>query len=106
MMYCLLVCRVVKHSTGNTAKFAPRSSNREELHWSGPFLGAKAAQRALVAVMATHTCLGASLWSADQIAEELRRLECTADYLKRDQFRLAARILAAALPATVEPSSP
>ncbi len=92
-MFMLMIRRVVKHNTGATAKFAPRSVNREELFWSGPFLGPKAAQRALLTVLGTHTCLSAEVWSATQIVAEKDRLETTAQWDRRDLFRLAVRTL-------------
>lgn len=66
-MYVLIVRRVVKHNTGATQKFAPRSANREELRACGPFRTLRAAERAAVTVLGTHTCLDAQIWSREQI---------------------------------------
>ena len=68
-MYVLIVRRLVKMNTGNTEKFSPRTVNRECLRVSGPFLSLKAVQRAVLAVLATHTALDAQVWSEAQLQE-------------------------------------
>lgn len=67
-MFILFTRRVLKRNTHSTEKYAPRSQNVELLTVSGPFVG-KAAQQALVAVLATHTCLEAQLRSEVQTRE-------------------------------------
>ncbi len=67
-MYVLITTRVVKINTGSTEKFAPRTANSTSMHVSGPF-GAKSAQRAALAALATHTCLDAQIWSEAKIRE-------------------------------------
>ena len=63
-MYVLMTKRVVKHNTGNTAKFAPRTSNSVTWEAIGPFQTRKAATRALIAAAAVHTTLSAEIITA------------------------------------------
>ena len=56
-MYFLLIGRVVKHNTGSKEAYAPRTANEESLRISGPFSKRTTAERAMVSVLATHTCL-------------------------------------------------
>jgi hypothetical protein len=71
-MWYVITRRVVKQSTGSTARFAPRSNNMESWHYSGPFEQQRMAERAAVSAMATHTCLSAAVLSGEQIASMVK----------------------------------
>lgn len=71
-MFVLITTRVVKKNTGATEKFAPRSVNATDTYVSGPFLSLKAAQRACLTALGTHTCLDASIWSEAQVADRMK----------------------------------
>lgn len=68
-MFFVLTKRVVKYNTGSTEKFAPRSANQESYQVSGPFTSRKAAERACVNCLATHTCLMAQVATIEQLRE-------------------------------------
>lgn len=73
MVYVVITERVIKFNTHATAKFAARSENTIRLNASGPFLSFKAAQRAVLTCLGTHTCLDAKVWTEEQIVDALKR---------------------------------
>jgi hypothetical protein len=60
---------------------------------SGPFLSLKAAQRAALTVLGTHTCMDAQVWSADQVNERAA-LRGSLRQAEADAIREAQRLLA------------
>lgn len=66
-MYMIRVTRVVKKNTNSTEKFSPRTANHETKHFCGPFRTLKAAERTMCAILATHTCIDAIIWTEEQI---------------------------------------
>jgi hypothetical protein len=72
-MFFVMSKRVVKFTTGNTEKFAPRASNAVIWTASGPFAKRSLAERAAASALGTHTCLGAMVVSAAEIAEFFSR---------------------------------
>lgn len=71
-MFVMVTKRVVKHNTGATAKFAPRTTNAETLTVSGPFADRERAERAMLAALATHTCLSAQILDDAAVGALLR----------------------------------
>jgi len=67
-MWYLLTRRVVRHGTGSTGAYQPRSANRESWHISGPWSKRPLAERAAVAALGQHTCLSAEVYSAEEMA--------------------------------------
>lgn len=70
-MYVVITKRIYKVGTAATQKFAPRSTNRTEMHVAGPFRTQRAAERAALAALSTHTCLGAQVWSRAAVEARL-----------------------------------
>lgn len=65
--------RLVKFNTGATQRFAPRSANRTEIAWAGPFRLRSRAEQAVLSTLGTHTCLSAVIVSEDFIRDELAK---------------------------------
>jgi hypothetical protein len=64
-MFVLFIRRAIKVNTNATAKFAPRSANHEVWKTAGPFSSKRNAERAMLAAMSTHTCIGAVIVARD-----------------------------------------
>ena len=92
-MFVLFTHRVVKVNTGSKEKFAPRSSNQTRLTVSGPFLTAKAAQRAALTALGIHTCIDAQVWSESQVREEHAKGYSRNGEVKQKALEEAVRIL-------------
>ena len=67
-MHHIITTRVVKHGTGTREKFAPRTTNVEAWHISGPFSSRKLAERAAALSLGTHTALSARVVTDDDLA--------------------------------------
>jgi len=72
-MFVLFTTRVVKHNTGHTEKFQPRTANREDTYVSGPFLRLGHACAAASKALGTHTCLAAWLMSKKQVEDAIAK---------------------------------
>lgn len=69
--YYVVTERVIKYNTGSQDRYAPKTTNREEEHYTGP-MTAKEAREAAKLAMATHTCLSALVMSEFELAKYLR----------------------------------
>ncbi len=92
-MYVLVCNRVVKVNTGATEKFAPRSTNQTGLYVSGPFTTLKAAQRAMLFALQTHTCLDAQAWSVERVAAEASKGYVCNGHVKQEMLDKAMALL-------------
>ena len=73
-MFFVLCHRVVKVNTGATEKFSPRTSNNVYEYLSGPF-SERLAEKAALAAIATHTCLGARVITVDDFIEMFEKCD-------------------------------
>lgn len=96
-MFVVVVTRTVKRNTGATEKFAPRSANQTSLHVVGPFSTRRGAERAASAATATHTCLGAEVWTAEAVKAEAEKSYSRLGNDKWVVFNHAAKLISQAI---------
>ena len=93
-MFFILVERVVKMARdAGGDKFAARSTNHTSWTVSGPITKINAAERALLSVLGTHTCLEAKILTKEQLLNMARASSFDIQYDMQKAIREAKKWL-------------